>query len=211
MINKQSCFGLLVFTLLFSSCLIPFVSSQEATPTPTPPPTPTPTPTPEPENISVIILSPVHNYTITNSFNVSFVYIPQINGTANKFEGADLFINGSQVASNQTAMASYSNNTIYHEFSSNGTYLWNVKVRNSTTVVSASNDFNLTVSVYTPDPTPTPTASPTPTPTPTPTPVPTLTPTLTPTASPSPTPAVTNEGFSAWLIVIIAVVVIAGV
>src|SRR5665648_34009 len=182
--SKQVYSAIILFSLLISSCFVPLSFSQEASPSPTPSSTPTPTPTPEPENISVTLLSPAHYYTKTNSFNVSFVFIPAINGTANKFEGADLFIDGNSVGGNQTVITPYVNNTIYHEFSSNGTYLWNVKVRNATTVVPAASDFNLTVSVYVaPEPTPTQSPTPSATPTPTPTPVPTAVPTATPTAS----------------------------
>ncbi len=210
--NKHMYSVIIIFSLLIISYFVPLAFSQEASPSPTPSPTPTPAPISEPENISVALLSPIHNYTI-NSFNVSFVFVPAINGTANKFEGADLFIDGNIVGSNHTAIEPYVNNTIYHEFSSNGTYLWNVKVRNGTTVVSATNDFNLTVSVYLepePTPTPSPSLSVTPTPTSVPTVVPTVTPTAaTPTASPTPNPKPTENGIGTWTIVIIAIVIIA--
>jgi hypothetical protein len=203
---NQSCLGLLVFALLIGSCFVPFAVCQDASPTPSP----TPEPTPTPDVISLTLLAPVPNKSITDNLNVSFVYVPVLTGTS-KYIGADLFINGSNQGGNQTAIQNGVNNTINYKFPQNGTYTWNIALRNTSDIVYAASDFNLTVSVYTPDPTPTPTASPTPTPTPTSTPIPTPAPTLTPTASPSPTPAITNDGFSAWLIVIIAVIVIAGV
>jgi hypothetical protein len=209
--NKQTYLGLIVFTLFVCSCIVPFAAGQE-TPTPTPP---TPSPTPVPvvyENISVTILSPVLNANITSDYNVSFVYVPAINGTG-KFVGAELWVNDTLVGSNQTALTSYANNTIYYKFPStgNGTYIWNIGLRNTTNTVYAKSALNMTVAVYTPNPTATPTPTPAPTATPTPTPVPTIPvtprpPTPTPTATPSPTPAPSND-VDLWTLVIVAVIV----
>ncbi len=209
--NSKQALAIIFFTLLVSSLApIALTAGQEATPTPTPTPTPsptpTPTPTPLPPEIAVTLLAPNHNDTIRNSFNVSFIYRPDINGTGHSIEAADLYINGTLKASNPTAIKPGENNTIYYKFADNGTCTWNIRIRNSTTVVSAPSDFNMTVAVYVaPEPTPTPTPKPTATPTPVPTAGPTITPH--PTISPSSTPT-PSEGLGTWTIVIIVIVVI---
>ncbi|MFA5572190.1 MAG: hypothetical protein WDA42_03710 [Candidatus Bathyarchaeia archaeon] len=206
--NKQVYLAFTVFTLLVCSCLVPIVTSEES-PTPTPTETPEPTPTPIVyENISVTLKKPIHNETITDNQNVSFVFEPCINGT-DKFYRADLIVNGSIVASNETTLTAFTDNTINYKLPVNGTYNWNIRLENSSKIVMAETDFNLTVAIYEPDPTPTPTPTPSPTLTPTPTPyTPTVTPTKLPTPTPTPEPPVEID---AWTIVIIAIFVFSGV
>jgi hypothetical protein len=208
--NKRVYLGSLILALLVCSAIIPFAISQTDTPTPTPP-TPTPIPVVY-NNISLTLQSPSLNKTITSDYNISFVFVPAINGT-NRFVGADLWVNGTVVSSNQTSITPYENNTIYYKFAINGTYIWNIGLRNITTVVYAPSDFNMTIAIYTPNPivTPTPTRAPTATPTPIPTAIPTSIitprpPTPTPTVTPSPTP-IPESGVDLWTLIIVAVIV----
>jgi hypothetical protein len=159
--------------------------------------------------MSVTLIGPAHNSTITSNQNVSFVFLPIINGT-DKFYSAALVVNGTSYGGNQTAISNAVNNTIYYKFSENGTYYWNIRLVNSTTVVWAPTDFNFTLKVHI-EPEATPTPAPTQIPTPTPTPTQTPTPTVAPTATPTPTPAPDNSSLSIWAIIIIIVFIISGV
>jgi hypothetical protein len=170
---------------------------------------PTPEPTPIPQTLAVSLISPNNETKVTNSFNVSFTFKPTLSGSDN-IEGADLFINGSKVGENQTAIANNQNNIIYYAFTSNGTSTWTVKVRNSTNVITADL-FSITMEVHVVDPTPTPSPSPSPSPTPTVTPTPTpVPPTYKPTATPTPTPE-PEPALDTWTVVIIAVIAIIAV
>jgi uncharacterized protein YegP (UPF0339 family) len=142
---KQSYLGLAVFMLIISSCLVPTVVSQSN------PANPQQTNTIVPlqesfQNMSVVLKGPAFNTTIDQDFNVSFTYEPQINGT-DIFYRADLVVNGSIVGTNQTAITSYQNNTIYYKFDANGTYIWNIRLQNSTTIITAPEAYNLTVAI----------------------------------------------------------------
>jgi hypothetical protein len=98
--------------------------------------------------MSVTLLAPVHNATIDTNSNVSFTFVPAINGT-DIFWGASLVVNGSIKASNQSAIVPYQNNTIYYDFgaSPNGTYTWNIRLQNTTMTVMAPTDNNLTIGI----------------------------------------------------------------
>ncbi|MGD6805471.1 MAG: hypothetical protein ACQCN4_00720 [Candidatus Bathyarchaeia archaeon] len=144
---KQAYLAIIALSLLVSICFVPFVQSNESSPASEPTIAISPLQTTEEfENISVSILSPIHNATISNDYNCSFIFKPAINGTGN-FLGASLMVNGTVVATNQTALTAYENNTISYKFPSNGTYIWNIGVQNISNVVWAPQDFNLTVAV----------------------------------------------------------------
>jgi hypothetical protein len=192
---KKIYLPILILSLLASIvCLVPIASSQVT----------------NEESVKVSILAPNDNATITSSLNVSFVFLPTIIGS-DKYTEASLWVNNSRVSYNQTAITENANNTIYYKFSTNGTYYWNIKVANSTNIVSATKDYNFTLSVYVaPEATPTPTPSPSPTPTPAPTPTatPTAIPTVAPTVRPSPTPEPNAFNLDTWTLIIIAILVV---
>jgi hypothetical protein len=159
---------------------------------------------PNPSGISVSLVAPANASTVTDKFNVSFVFVPTEFGN-DKLLTAALWINGTAVSNNQTTLVAGQNNTIYYTLSSNASYYWNIKLQNtSAVVVSAPSNFNFTASVYV-----APTATPTPAPTATPTPSPV--PTAPPTAAPTPSPTPDNSAFTTWAIIIIVVFVISGV
>ncbi len=198
MSSKQAITVILFLALLISGCFVPFAASQE---------------TETPETISVTLNTPETNTTKTDNLNVTFTYTPVLLTAGDeKFYGANLVLNGSIMgaATNQTAIANNTANTITYKFTENGTYQWNIRIQNRTNVMTAPEPFNLTVTVYVPDPTPTPTPTPSPSPTPVPTAVPTATPTPTPILTPTPTPP-PDTGLSTWAIVIIIVFVVSGV
>lgn len=113
-----------------------------------------------PESVSAALNQPTNASTTTTFLN-NFNYTPTIQGT-DHFHNSSLIINGSIVASNSTALTNATINTIPYTFASNGTYLWNVQVYNSTHAVQATNNFTLTVGVYeAPEPTSTTTVTPT--------------------------------------------------
>jgi hypothetical protein len=182
----------LVLALLISGCFVSFATNIEAQ-------------AQEPESIAVTLYSPENNTVASSSLNVTFTYTPVVVGNPS-YLSANLVLNGTIYDLNQTTITKNTYNTIKHEFTANGTYLWNIRLQNSTTAVFASEPYLLNVTVSVPNPTATPT--PTPAPTATPTPAPTETPTATPTATPTPTPVPTETGLGTWTIVAIAVVVI---
>jgi hypothetical protein len=152
MTNKQAYLAIIALTLLVSVCFVPLVLgvASSASPQSTNPISPLQTSDPVFENISVSLSTPVFNDTIVNDFNVSFTYVPSINGS-DKFYGASLIVNGSIVATNQTALTAYQNNTISYIFSSNGTSNWNIRLENSTNSVFAPSDYNVTLAVAPPN------------------------------------------------------------
>jgi hypothetical protein len=162
------------------------------------------------QSLSVTLGNPANNTAKTDNFNVTFAYTPYIVGS-DKYYGSSLVVNGSVVASNQTAITNNSENSITYSFASNGTYYWNIRVQNTTHIATAAEPRNITLAVVVPNPTVTPTPTPTATPTPTPlvTPTPTTAPTSTPTITPTPTPEPTGQGLDTWVLVAIAIVVIA--
>ena len=191
--SKQA--GLLVFTLfcLLGGTVFSLVSSQDV----------------GPQTLAVTLYGPGDGSTIT-SYSLNFTYRPTITGN-DTFVIAKLVINGSlTAAANQTAIINAASNQISYTFSSNGTYLWNVQVQNSTNTIVSAVDFTVKVAVP-PEPTPTPAPTPTaaPTPTPTPTPAPTATPTPTPPASPSPKPTPAKFTVDVWTILVIGLVILA--
>lgn len=115
--------------------------------------------TPVEESISIELNAPLNGSTVS-AYACNFNYTPTLLGS-DSFQNASLIVNGSLVASNQTALVNATVNTISYTLPSNGTYLWNVQVFNSTVSVFASENFTLTVGVYVPpEPTPSPTVSP---------------------------------------------------
>jgi hypothetical protein len=147
--NKNAYMGLAVFMLIIASCFVPSVLSENSS-APIQTNSVTPFAEGDPENMSVTLLAPVLNATIDKDMNVSFTFLPAINGTS-QLTGASLWINGSRAEYNQSAITPWANNTIYHKFSDNGIYLWNIKLENTTSIISATEDYNLTVAV--PEPT----------------------------------------------------------
>lgn len=112
------------------------------------------------DSVGVVLNAPA-DAGVVETFACNFNFTPLLVGV-DSFQNASLIVNGSLVASNQTALTNATVNTISYTLPSNGTYLWNVQVFNSTNSVLASENFTLTVSVYVPpEPTPTPTISPT--------------------------------------------------
>lgn len=113
------------------------------------------------ENVSSVLNSPANASTVT-SFQQSFNFTPVLIGS-DSFRNATLYVNGSAVANNSSALVNATQNTISYNFTENGFYLWDVQVYNSTTPVFSSNgNFSLTVNYTAPAPTPTPTATPEP-------------------------------------------------
>lgn len=145
--NKKAHMGLAVFMLIIASCFVPSVLSENSS-APIQTNSVTPFAAGEPENMSVTLLAPVLNATISTSSNVSFTFVPAINGT-DIFWGASLVVNGSIKASNQSAIVPYQNNTIYYDFGAtpNGTYTWNIRLQNTTITVMAPTDNNLTIGI----------------------------------------------------------------
>lgn len=114
------------------------------------------------QGITVVLNAPQNN-TITTQYTQTFNYTPTaINDT---FNAACLYINMVPVAYNETAIANATVNSINYTFPSNGVYVWNIQVYNSTAGVYADGNYTLLVNV---PPTPTPTETPTITPTPNP-------------------------------------------
>lgn len=191
--NKQTYLACLILILVFNGCLLSFASSQDETP----------------QTLTVALNAPFDGSIIT-TWNCNFSYVPTITGS-DSFVIARLILNGTETtATNQTFIQNAVPNKITYTFASNGTYLWNVEVQNSTNSVVASANNTLTVSVA-PEPTPTPTPTETPAPTPTPTPTPAPTPEPTPSPSPTPTPEPTAEPLviDGSMIVIIVLIVLA--
>lgn len=97
------------------------------------------------EDVNVTLDAPASD-SIVADFAQSFNFTPSILGN-DIFYNASLIINGSAVASNQSIIQNNVLNTIYYNFSSNGVYVWNVEVWNSTTGVLASGNFTLNMAV----------------------------------------------------------------
>lgn len=143
--NKKAYMGLAVFMLIIASCFVPSVLSENSS-APIQTNSVTPFAEGDPQNMSVSLVTPILNETITNDMNVSFTFYPSINGT-DQITGASLWVNGSRVTYNQTAIAPWANNTIYYRLAGNGTYLWNIKLENSSDIISAPADYSLTIAV----------------------------------------------------------------
>lgn len=112
-----------------------------------------------PESVSLVLNTPANESTAT-AFQQNMNYTPTLLGL-DKFYNSTLYVNNTAVAYNQTAIQNNTLNTITYTFPSNGTYLWDVLVWNSTTSIFSTNgNFTLTVAVYEPPPTPTPTPTP---------------------------------------------------
>lgn len=112
-----------------------------------------------PESVSLELNDPADTATVTE-FAQIMNYTPTLIGS-DSFHNATLYVNNTGVISNQTVIQNATINSLGYTFSSNGTYLWDVLLYNSTHSVWAINgNFTLTVAVYEPDPTPTPTSSP---------------------------------------------------
>jgi hypothetical protein len=199
--SKQTYLAFLILLLLFTECSTQLATSQDETY----------------ETLTVALNSPADGNTIT-TYDCTFSYTPTLIGS-DQFIEARLVINDTATAAvNQTAIQNATSNTIAYTFTSNGTYIWNVQVRNSTNSVAAPTNFVLKVSVYiepeaTPTPTPTETPTPSPEPTSTPTPVVTPSPSPTPTLTPQPTAAPFDiDGSMIGIIVLIVIaIILAGV
>jgi hypothetical protein len=191
--SKQTYLAFVILLLLLNGCFVSLANSQEETA----------------ETLTVTLNTPSDGSTIA-TFGCNLTYTPTVINAS--FLSATLFINGTATAAtNQTAIENATSNRIEYTFTSNGTYLWDVRVQdNNTHTVGATANFTLIVSVL-PEPTPTPTPTPTPAPTPTPTPTPSPTPEPTPSPTPTPTPEPTAEplAIDGWLIGIIALIVVA--
>ncbi len=110
-------------------------------------------------NLAVLLDTPVNN-SVTTELNCTFTYAPvSINDT---IYSAALYIDGSPVAFNASAVVNATANSLNYTFPANGVYVWNVQVWNSTAGVFADSNYTLIVNA------PVPTVAPTPTPTVTP-------------------------------------------
>ncbi|MCW4024079.1 MAG: hypothetical protein NWF01_03475 [Candidatus Bathyarchaeota archaeon] len=103
---------------------------------------------------SLIILNQPVNLSTIHTYACNFVYTPTWQNA--DIVSASLFVNGSLVQSNQSAVINGEANFFSYTFSENGTYVWNVQVSNGTHVVVANQNFVLTTSVDGSEPTPTP-------------------------------------------------------
>ena len=102
------------------------------------------------ETVSLVLNQPANASTI-NAFACNFNYTPTLVGSGS-FQNASLFIDGVSVANNASAISNATLNTIAYTFAANGTYLWDVRVYNSTAGVFSSNgNFTVTVAVYVAD------------------------------------------------------------
>jgi hypothetical protein len=100
-----------------------------------------------PETVSVSLNNPENEYTLTG-WTQNFTYTPVLVG-ASSFQNASLYIDGSRVAGNASALVNNTVNGISHTFSSNGTYTWTVQVCNSTHGVFPVANYSVNVAVYT--------------------------------------------------------------
>ncbi len=97
------------------------------------------------ENVAVSLDGPSNASTV-DSWTQNFTYTPTLVGTSS-FQNATLYLNGTAAESNSTALVNATVNGISHTFSENGTYIWGIKVYNSTMGVFADANFTLTVGV----------------------------------------------------------------
>jgi hypothetical protein len=85
----------------------------------------------------------------STSFTVTFIYTPTVRGDL--FYHSELWLNLSGIwqiaAYNSSIIANTTTNAISYVFSANNTYMWNIKIWNSTTGVFASSNYILTVNV----------------------------------------------------------------
>lgn len=99
--------------------------------------------------LSVSLTSPVDLAT-SSTFSVSFSFVPTVHGDL--LYHAELWLNLSGIyqiaAYNSSTLNNASANVIAYTFPSNNTYLWNIKIWNSTTGVSASSNRILTIAVF---------------------------------------------------------------
>jgi hypothetical protein len=193
--STKSLLSIVIIALLVSGCLFCLVQQAKADV--------------PPESLAVTLNGPANNTvyipTVPSSsynFTVDFTYTPILYGTDN-FNYSSLIINGTSVATNQTAIVNQTINQISYNLTSNGVYLWNIKVYNSTSVVNATDLFVVTMNAHVVEVTPTPTEAPTPTPTP----IVTATPTPTPSPTPKPTTPTVNALTIAVIIVVLAVII----
>jgi hypothetical protein len=187
---KSAPLAILVLLLLINGCLFATVNSQETAKT-----------------LTVTLGSPSDGATLT-TWGCNFTYTPVIIDDA--FVDAKLYINGTQAATNQSPIENATSNRIPYTFTANGTYLWEIKVQNSSHTISPSANFTINVIVPPePTPTPAPTTTPTPTPTPTPTVTPTATPSPTPTPTPTPTPAEQTLVIDGSMVLVIGLIILA--
>jgi len=100
-------------------------------------------------SVDVSLTTPADGATIT-SFTVSFVYTPTVRGDL--FYHSELWLNLSGIyqiaAYNSSIIANYTTNSITYIFNTNNSYIWNIKIFNSTTGVFASSNRIITIVVY---------------------------------------------------------------
>lgn len=98
------------------------------------------------ENLSLTLNSPV-NDSVVAEYAQTITYTPIIVGSSS-FQNSSLYVNNTLVASNATTIQNATANTISYTFPSNGTYVWDVQVWNSTNAVFSTNgNFTLSVQV----------------------------------------------------------------
>lgn len=97
--------------------------------------------------LSVSLVDPMDTQVI-DAFTVNFMYYPL--SRYDSITGSSLWINGTQAATNTTTVSNATLNGYQHTFASNGTYLWNVLVSNSSTSVFALLNRTVTIAVYEP-------------------------------------------------------------
>lgn len=167
---KQALTVIILLTLSISGCLVLVASCQEGQASAI-----------ESDQLIRVTLNTPANNTIISQFDCTFTYTPIILGS-DKFHLANLVINSGTgenggfweyYKSNQTAIVNATQNSIAYQFTQNGTYIWNIRLYNSTHSIIASEksldgsehttSYILTVAVYEPTPTPSPTPTPTPT------------------------------------------------
>lgn len=101
----------------------------------------------EDESVSLVLNAPADDAEV-NEFSQIMNYTPVLYGS-DKFYNATLYVNNTAVAYNATALVNNTLNSISYTFSSNGTFVWDVLVWNSTHGVFSSNG-NWTVVVSVP-------------------------------------------------------------
>lgn len=142
--RKQAYLGITVFMLIVSFCFVPTVISENSSNSPDNPVTISQEGTTSPSNMSITLVKPAENTILNTTANVSFTFYPAINGSAQLTE-ASLWINGSRISYNQTVIVPWQNNTIYHQITKNGTYMWSIKLENSENAIIQSEERTLKV------------------------------------------------------------------
>ena len=129
--SKQAAALILTVFFLLNAFALSLVSSQDT----------------GPQTLIVTLLTPADGSTIT-TYDCNFTYRPTITGNDN-FVVAKLIVNGSVTASaNQSAIINAASNRLSYTFGSNGTYVWNVQVQNSTNSVVSPVSFTISIWLF---------------------------------------------------------------